>query len=129
MNQYRHLSAYPENFDVLQALKARGVPTAILSNGDPEMLAVAVRSAGFAELIDPVLSVHEVRRYKTDPGRLRAGAAGAEAAGAPDPLRVEQRLGRDRRDLVRLHDAVGEPPGHAARAAGHPTDPHRHEPA
>src|SRR5512144_1865076 len=32
MNQYRHLSAFPENLEVLRELKARGVPTAILSN-------------------------------------------------------------------------------------------------
>ena len=44
MNQYRHLSAYPENHEVLRALKARGVTTGILSNGDPEMLGIAVRS-------------------------------------------------------------------------------------
>lgn len=67
MNQYRHLSAFPENLEVLQALKARGISAAILSNGDPEMLAVAVKSAGLADLVDPVLSVHAVRRYKTDP--------------------------------------------------------------
>src|SRR5512134_2325357 len=46
MNQYRHLSAFPENREVLQALKARRVVTGILSNGDPGMLGVAVRSAG-----------------------------------------------------------------------------------
>jgi len=67
MNQYRHLSAFPENIDVLQSLKSLGIPAAILSNGDPEMLAVAVKSAGLADLIDPVLSVHSVRKYKTDP--------------------------------------------------------------
>lgn len=67
MNQYRHLSAFPENLEVLQSLKTRGIPAAILSNGDPEMLAVAVKSAGLAELVDPVLSVHTVRKYKTDP--------------------------------------------------------------
>jgi 2-haloacid dehalogenase len=44
MNQYRHLSAFPENREVLQALKARGVVTGILSNGDPAMLSVAVKS-------------------------------------------------------------------------------------
>ena len=48
MNQYRHLSAFPENREVLQALKARGIPAGILSNGDPEMLGVAVKSAGFS---------------------------------------------------------------------------------
>jgi 2-haloacid dehalogenase len=80
MNQYRHLSAFPENLEVLQALKQRGVRAGILSNGDPEMLAVAVRSAGFAELLDPVLSVHPTRRYKTDPA---AYALGPEALGRP----------------------------------------------
>jgi 2-haloacid dehalogenase len=40
MNQYRHLSAFPENREVLQALKANGIVTGILSNGDPDMLGV-----------------------------------------------------------------------------------------
>jgi len=67
MNQYRHLSAFPENREVLVELKRRGVPAGILSNGDPEMLGVAVKSAGFAELLQHVISVHSVQRYKTDP--------------------------------------------------------------
>ena len=67
MNQYRHLSAFPENREVLVELKQRGVPAAILSNGDPEMLGVAVRSAGLAELLQHVISVHGVQRFKTDP--------------------------------------------------------------
>ncbi|MBX3605611.1 MAG: haloacid dehalogenase type II [Piscinibacter sp.] len=80
MNQYRHLSAFPENRDVLAELKARGVRAGILSNGDPEMLGVAVRSAGFADLLDPVLSVHELQRYKTDPATYRLGT---ESLGRP----------------------------------------------
>ncbi|HUG24430.1 haloacid dehalogenase type II [Piscinibacter sp.] len=80
MNQYRHLSAFPENLDVLRELKTRGVPTAILSNGDPEMLAVAVKSAGFEPWLDHVLSVHTVRKYKTDPA---AYALGPEALRLP----------------------------------------------
>jgi 2-haloacid dehalogenase len=76
MNQYRHLSAFPENKGVLQALRERGVRAGILSNGDPEMLQVAIRSAGLSELIDPVLSVHAVKRYKTD---RAAYAMGPEA--------------------------------------------------
>jgi 2-haloacid dehalogenase len=78
MNQYRHLSAFPENLDVLRELKARGVPTAILSNGDPEMLAVAVKSAGFDPYLDHVLSVHATGKYKTDPA---AYALGPQALG------------------------------------------------
>lgn len=73
MNQYRHLSAFPENREVLQALKQRGVATGILSNGDPEMLAVAVRSAGLESLLDHVLSVDSVRKYKTHPDAYRLG--------------------------------------------------------
>ncbi len=80
MNQYRHLSAYPENREVLTELKRRGVPAGILSNGDPEMLAVAVKSAGLSELLSPLLSVHGVQRYKTDPA---AYALGPEALGLP----------------------------------------------
>jgi 2-haloacid dehalogenase len=75
MNQYRHLSAFPENREVLQALAARGIRRGVLSNGDPEMLAIGVRSAGFAELLDPVLSVHETRRFKTDPATYALGTA------------------------------------------------------
>jgi len=80
MNQYRHLSAFPENREVLTALKERGVVTGILSNGDPEMLGVAVRSAGLDGLLDHVLSVDTVRKYKTHPD---AYALGPKATGLP----------------------------------------------
>lgn len=67
MNQYRALSTFPETRDVLKALKERGVCTGILSNGDPEMLAVAVRSAGLEPWLDHLISVDTVRRYKPHP--------------------------------------------------------------
>ncbi len=80
MNQYHHLTAYPENREVLLALKARGVTTGILSNGDPEMLAMAVRSAGLGDVLDHVISVDGIRKYKTHPD---AYALGEAACGAP----------------------------------------------
>lgn len=82
MNQYRHLSAFPENREVLHALHERGIPAGILSNGDPEMLGVAVKSAGFSGLLSHVLSVHALRRYKTDPAAYALGtqAFGLEAS-------------------------------------------------
>ena len=80
LNQYRHLSAFPENKAVLEALRERGIPAGILSNGDPAMLAVAVKSAGFDTLLAHVLSVEEVRRFKTDPA---AYAIGPRALGLP----------------------------------------------
>jgi len=73
MNQYRHLSAFPENREVLVELKRRGIGAGILSNGDPEMLGVAVKSAGFSGLLSPVLSVHGVQRFKTDPAAYALG--------------------------------------------------------
>ena len=73
MNQYRHLSDFPEGREVLQVLKTRGVATGILSNGDPGMLGVAVRSAGLEGLLDHVISVDAVRRYKTHPDAYRLG--------------------------------------------------------
>ena len=73
MNQYRHLSAFPENREVLAALKARRVTTGILSNGDPQMLGIAVRSAGLEGVLDHILSVDTVRKYKTHPDAYRLG--------------------------------------------------------
>jgi 2-haloacid dehalogenase len=78
MNQYRHLSAFPENREVLMALKDRGIATGILSNGDPAMLGVAVRSAGLEGLFDHLLSADTVRKYKTHPD---AYALGPKATG------------------------------------------------
>ncbi|MES2980003.1 MAG: haloacid dehalogenase type II [Pseudomonadota bacterium] len=80
MNQYRHLSAFPENREVLESLKARGIPAGILSNGDPEMLDIAVRSAGLQGLLNPILSVDSIRQYKTHPD---AYALGPAALGIP----------------------------------------------
>jgi 2-haloacid dehalogenase len=73
MNQYRHLSAFPENREVLQVLRTRGIPTGILSNGDPQMLGIAVRSAELDGLLDHVISVDSVRKYKTHPDAYRLG--------------------------------------------------------
>jgi 2-haloacid dehalogenase len=73
MNQYRHLSAFPENREVLVELKRRGIGAGILSNGDPEMLGVAVKSAGFSGLLNHVLSVHGIQRFKTDPATYALG--------------------------------------------------------
>ena len=67
MQQYAHLQAFPDSREVLQALQARGLPCAILSNGSPTMLQQAVLSAGLAPHLDRVLSVDGVRQFKTTP--------------------------------------------------------------
>ena len=75
MDQYRRLSPFPENRSVLEDLKQRGVRAGVLSNGDPDMLSDAVGSAGFGDLLDPVLSVQATGRYKTDPAAYAVGTA------------------------------------------------------
>ena len=67
MNLYLNLEAFPEVPATLKALKDRGLVTAILSNGTPNMLEAAVQAAGLAPVLDFVLSVEEVGVFKPDP--------------------------------------------------------------
>ena len=80
VRQYNHLTAYPENRAVLLELRARGIQTGILSNGDPGMLSAVVASSGLADVLDHVISVHSVRKFKTHP---EAYALGEAACGLP----------------------------------------------
>jgi 2-haloacid dehalogenase len=61
---YRQLPTYAEVPAMLAALKARGLTTAILSNGSPDMLNAAVASAGIAPQLDAILSVETVGVFK-----------------------------------------------------------------
>lgn len=61
---YWELQCYPEVPLMLGRLKEAGLNTAILSNGSPDMLTGAVRSAGIEGLLDAVLSVQTVGVFK-----------------------------------------------------------------
>ena len=78
LTQYQHLDAFPENLAVLKQLKEKGIPIGILSNGDAAMLEAAVHSAGFDGLLDHVISVDPIRKFKTHP---EAYALGEQATG------------------------------------------------
>ncbi len=67
MQLYLALDPFPEVPEMLRPLRAAGLPTAILSNGSPEMLTAGVESAGLVGLLDPVLSVELVGVYKPHP--------------------------------------------------------------
>jgi 2-haloacid dehalogenase len=67
MQQYAHLTAFPENLTVLEEIKAMGLITAILSNGSMDMLLSAVNSAGMGDVLDHIISVDAVRLFKTSP--------------------------------------------------------------
>ena len=67
MRAYLALDAYPEVPAVLERLRRGGVRLAILSNGEPEMLAAGASSAGIDDVLDAILSVEEVGIYKPHP--------------------------------------------------------------
>ncbi len=67
MDAYRSLPAYPDAAPMLTALRAQGIRTAILSNGEPGMLHQAVEAAGLSALLDAVISVEDVGVFKPHP--------------------------------------------------------------
>lgn len=67
LDAYWRLDCYPEVPAVLKALKASGAKLAILSNGSPEMLEAAVKSAALDQVLDDIYSVEAVKRFKADP--------------------------------------------------------------
>lgn len=64
LDAYFSLGAFSDAEPCLAELKRRGEATAILSNGSPQMLSAAVAGAGMQSLLDAVLSVDAIRRYK-----------------------------------------------------------------
>ena len=85
LDGYRSLPAYPEAAEMLRTLRARGLRTAILSNGEPAMLRDAVQAGGLSALLDEVLSVENVGVFKPDRRvyelvAKRFGVAPAQAA-------------------------------------------------
>ena len=82
MDAYLTLDAYPDVPQTLATLKAHGLRTAILSNGEPGMLDAAVAAAGIGDSLDAVLSVEEVGIFKPHPSvyRLVVDRLGVPAA-------------------------------------------------
>jgi 2-haloacid dehalogenase len=77
---YTQLAAYADAAPCLEALKAAGARTGILSNGTPAMLAAAVTGAKLGALLDYILSVDSVGIYKPSPKvyKLAPDAFGVE---------------------------------------------------
>jgi 2-haloacid dehalogenase len=67
MESYLHLAAFPDVKPGLENLKQIGLRLAILSNGEPKMLAAAVRSAGIGHLVDEVFSIDSIKIFKPNP--------------------------------------------------------------
>jgi len=67
MQLYLALDPFPEVPATLRILKQAGIKTAILTNGSPQMITAACRSAGIDVFLDAILSVDEVQIYKPHP--------------------------------------------------------------
>jgi len=67
MDQYAKLTGFPDSLDVLRSIKNKGLSTAILSNGSREMLSTVVTANGLTPYLDQVVSVEDVRLFKTAP--------------------------------------------------------------
>ena len=67
MDQYAKLTGFPDSLSVLQALKERGLLTAILSNGSRQMLETVVQSNDLRPHLDKVVTIEDVRLFKTAP--------------------------------------------------------------
>ncbi len=67
MQAYLALDAYPEVPAVLARLRQGGLKLAILSNGEPRMLAAGAKSAAIDGLLDAILSVETVGIFKPHP--------------------------------------------------------------
>ena len=65
LDKYLHLDPYPECIDALDALS--GVPLAILSNGNQEILDALVKNTGLHSKLAAVISVDQVRTFKPSP--------------------------------------------------------------
>ena len=67
LEAYLHSTPYPDAAPALTALRQRGLPTAVLSNGTPSMLESAATHSGLHGLLDVVLSAETAGVFKPHP--------------------------------------------------------------
>ena len=79
LDLYRKLDAYADAAPALAAVRTAGLPGAVLSNGNQDMLDTAFAAAGLKHSLDSLLSVQDVGAFKPDP---RVYQLGCERYGA-----------------------------------------------
>jgi 2-haloacid dehalogenase len=75
MSGYANLKSYRENGEALAQMRSAGLQLGILSNGTPAMLKTALDASGLAEFFSHVISVDQVKKYKTAPEAYQLGLA------------------------------------------------------
>lgn len=67
MEAYLNLTIFPDTKPGLEALKKLGIKLAILSNGEPNMLAATVKNTGIGGMLDEIISIESVKVFKPNP--------------------------------------------------------------
>jgi 2-haloacid dehalogenase len=67
LSDYTRLDAYADVPGALASLRAEGSALYAFSNGQPDDLESLMHHAGIIDLLDGIVSVHEVRSFKPDP--------------------------------------------------------------
>ena len=67
LDDYTRLDAYEDVQEALASLRAKGRRLYAFSNGHPRDLQSLLDHAGLAELLDGIVSVHDVKSFKPDP--------------------------------------------------------------
>jgi 2-haloacid dehalogenase len=73
MHGYAELRSYAENIEALARMRSAGLPLGILSNGTPTMLKTALDASGLSQFFAHVISVDQVKKYKTAPEAYQLG--------------------------------------------------------
>lgn len=66
LTPFNHLPPYPDVVEGIERLSKAGFPMIALTNGSSEAANAQIDNAGLGELLDRVVSVDEVKRFKPD---------------------------------------------------------------
>ena len=108
MQSYLGLKAWPDVAPGLKKMRDAGIRMAFLSNFTAEMLEAAVRNSGLQGMFEDHLSTDRVRAYKPDPRAYQMGVDAFETEERGNCLCGLCRLGRGRRQMVRIPDLLGQ---------------------
>jgi phosphoglycolate phosphatase-like HAD superfamily hydrolase len=117
MQAFLDMKAHPDAPVALLALRQSGLRLAFLTNMTAAMVEAAVHNAKLEGVFERILSTDRVQAYKPDPRAYQMGVDAFGVARDANCLRRVRRLGRRRRQVVRLSDVLGEPGRRAPRAA------------
>ena len=67
LEAHSKLACYEDVKEPIAALKGKGLKLAVLSNGTPQALSSALKSAGIDQYLDRIFSTEQVRTYKPSP--------------------------------------------------------------